>query len=111
MTYSEFGTRINNSQKEWKQRRRSSLEKKLGIDEDVQFNVNDVVNHPPHYNASGIECIDAIKAATDDGYEYYLQGNIMKYIWRYRYKNGLEDLRKARWYLNELIEAKEADGN
>lgn len=111
MTYSEIGTRINNSQKEWKQRRRSSIEKKLGIDEDVQFNVNDVVNHPSHYNASGIECIDAIKAATDGGYEYYLQGNIMKYIWRYRYKNGLEDLRKARWYLNELIEAKEADGN
>jgi|TARA_B100001939_G_scaffold327584_1_gene322095 hypothetical protein len=64
----------------------------------------DMVNNPPHYNKSGIETIDAIKAMTDDGYEYYLQGNIMKYLWRYRYKNGVEDLKKAQWYLNELIE-------
>ena len=64
----------------------------------------DMVNSPPHYNKSGIECIDAIRAATDDGYEYYLQGNIMKYLWRYRYKNGTEDLEKAKWYLEKLIE-------
>jgi hypothetical protein len=49
-------------------------------------------------------CIDAIRAATGDGFQYYLQGNIMKYLWRYRYKNGLEDLKKARWYLDALIE-------
>jgi len=64
----------------------------------------DMVNSPPHYNQAGIECIDAIEAATGDGYEYYLQGNIMKYVWRYRYKNGAEDLKKARWYLDKLIE-------
>lgn len=64
----------------------------------------DMVNSPPHYNKAGIECINAIQAATGDGYEYYLQGNIMKYLWRYRYKNGVEDLKKAQWYLNELIE-------
>ena len=63
----------------------------------------DMVNSPPHYNQTGIECIDAIEAATGDGYEYYLQGNIMKYVWRYRYKNGGEDLKKARWYLDKLI--------
>ena len=67
------------------------------------------VNKPPHYNHSGIECIDAIQAATGDGYEYYLQGNILKYLWRYRYKNGIEDLRKAQWYLNKLIEVNDAD--
>ena len=39
-----------------------------------------------------------------DGYDYYLQGNIVKYLWRYRYKNGVEDLKKAQWYLNKLIE-------
>lgn len=66
----------------------------------------DVVNNPKHYNQSGVECIDAIKAATGDGYEYYLQGNILKYLWRYRYKNGVEDLKKAQWYLNKLIEVK-----
>jgi len=64
----------------------------------------DNVNNPKHYNQAGIECIDAILAATGDGFEYYLQGNIMKYLWRYRYKNGTEDLRKAQWYLNKLIE-------
>lgn len=63
----------------------------------------DMVNSPPHYNASGIECIDAIAAATGEGFEHYLQGNIMKYLWRYRYKNGTEDLKKARWYLDKLI--------
>ena len=69
----------------------------------------DMVNNPPHYNKSGIETIDAIKAMTDGGYEYYLQGNIMKYLWRYRYKNGVEDLKKAQWYLNELIDELEDD--
>ena len=49
----------------------------------------DVVNSPSHYNQAGIECIEAIAAATDNGFEYYLQGNIIKYIWRYRYKNGI----------------------
>lgn len=64
----------------------------------------DMVNNPPHYNKAGVECIDAIRAATEDGYEYYLQGNIIKYLWRYRYKNGTEDLKKAQWYLTKLIE-------
>ena len=68
----------------------------------------DMVNNPP-YNKSGIATIDAIKAMTDGGYEYYLQGNIMKYLWRYRYKNGVEDLKKAQWYLNELIDELEDD--
>jgi hypothetical protein len=63
----------------------------------------DPVNQPPHYNKSSIECIHAIEAATEDGYEYYLQGNIIKYLWRYRYKNGVEDLKKAQWYLKDLI--------
>ncbi len=67
----------------------------------------DVVNSPTHYNQAGIECIDAIAAALGDGFEYYLQGNVMKYLWRYRYKNGIEDLKKAEWYHNKLIEIKE----
>jgi len=66
----------------------------------------DMVNHPEHYNQYEIECIDAIKAATGDGFEPYLQGNILKYLWRYNYKNGIEDLKKAQWYLSKLIEVK-----
>jgi len=66
---------------------------------------SDMVNNPPHYNKSGIECIQAIAAATEDGFQYYLQGNILKYLWRYRYKDKpLEDLEKAKWYLDKLIE-------
>ena len=64
----------------------------------------DMVNHPAHYNKAGIETIDAIGAATNEGFKYYLQGNILKYIWRYEYKNGVEDLEKAQWYLKKLIE-------
>ena len=65
---------------------------------------DDMVNSPKHYNESGIECIDALQAMLGDGFEAYLQGNIAKYLWRYKYKNGVEDLRKAQWYLNKLIE-------
>lgn len=65
----------------------------------------DMVNSPPHYNEAGIECIEAIQAATGDGFEYHLQGTALKYLWRFRYKGKpLEDLKKCRWYLDKLIE-------
>lgn len=67
-------------------------------------NNTDMVNSPAHYNKAGIETIDIIQSVTGDGFETYLQGNILKYICRYKYKNGVEDLEKARWYLNRLIE-------
>jgi hypothetical protein len=63
----------------------------------------DMVNNPPHYNKAGIETIEAIQAMTGNGFQSYLQGNILKYLWRYQYKNGIEDLKKAQWYLNRLI--------
>ena len=69
-----------------------------------QSDNKDMVNNPPHYNQHGIECLDAIRAATGKGYQYYLQGNILKYLWRYRYKNGKEDLQKALFYLKRMIE-------
>ena len=65
--------------------------------------MEDMVNSPAHYNKAGIETIDAIQAMTGDGFKFYLQGNIMKYLWRYMYKNGVEDLKKAEWYLKKLI--------
>jgi hypothetical protein len=67
---------------------------------------NDNVNRPKHYRKGSVECIDAIKSATGDGYQFYLQGNIIKYMWRFNHKNGLEDLQKAQWYLSELIKIK-----
>ena len=72
---------------------------------ELYSNGKDAVNSPPHYTVSKLECIDAIKEATGEGYEYYLQGVIMKYLWRYRYKGTpVEDLQKAEWYLKRLIE-------
>lgn len=67
--------------------------------------MTDNVNHPAHYTSGKIECIDAIEAATEDltGFEGMLTGNTIKYLWRWKRKNGIEDLRKARWYLDKLI--------
>ena len=61
----------------------------------------DMVNHPPHYQSdSGIECIDAIRAALGgDGFIAYCRGNAMKYVWREKV-NAAEDLRKAAFYLD-----------
>lgn len=65
----------------------------------------DMINKPPHYNQSGIECIDAIAAATSGrkGIEAVCVANVIKYLWRYELKNGVEDVKKARWYLDRLI--------
>ena len=64
-----------------------------------------MVDNPPHYNQSGIECITAIQAALGPNFKYNLHGNIMKYLWRFDYKGKpLEDLQKAQWYLNTLLE-------
>jgi len=65
------------------------------------------VENPDHYNAGAIEAIEAIRASMDsEQYFGYLKGNVMKYLWRYDYKEKpVEDLRKADWYLNRLIDA------
>ena len=67
----------------------------------------DNVNHPKHYQSkNGLEVIDVIDAFTNElsGEEAYYTGNIIKYICRWKSKNGLEDLKKAKWYLTRLIE-------
>lgn len=67
----------------------------------------DNVNHPAHYkSSSGLETIDVIEAFTEDlrGCEATHTGNVLKYICRWKHKNGLEDLKKAQWYLNRLID-------
>lgn len=67
--------------------------------------MNDNVNNPAHYQSeSGIECIDAIKAAlTPEEFAGYCKGNVIKYVFRERMKGGVESQRKARWYLDKLI--------
>jgi hypothetical protein len=70
--------------------------------------VSDVVNKPEHYRQGGLECIEAIEASMSrEEFQGYLKGNIEKYVWRYRYKNGVQDLHKAKWYLDRLILALE----
>lgn len=63
----------------------------------------DNVNNPSHYGQGNIEAIEYIKDfMTEEEFIGYLRGNIAKYLHRWRYKNGLEDLEKAKWYLNAL---------
>lgn len=65
----------------------------------------DLVNNPKHYNQGEIECIDAIRAMlSDEEFIGYLRGNSLKYRWRFRYKNGIQDLEKAEWYERRLKE-------
>ena len=66
----------------------------------------DMVNNPDHYTHNGIEAINVIEAKlTDEQYEGYLQGSVMKYLLRSNYKGKRnEDLNKAQWYLNTLVE-------
>lgn len=65
----------------------------------------DNVNHPAHYTQGGIECIDALKAAVVGlkGIEAVDTANAIKYLWRWSKKNGVEDLKKAEFYINHLI--------
>lgn len=68
--------------------------------------ISDNVNHPKHYKTkNGLETIQVIEAFTDglEGIEATDTGNVIKYICRWKKKNGLEDLKKAQWYLNHLI--------
>lgn len=63
------------------------------------------VDHPAHYNAGKIECIDAIEDAVKglNGDEAFATGNAIKYLWRWKHKGGKEDLRKAVWYIERII--------
>ena len=78
----------------------------------------DLVNHPKHYNRHGIECIQAIRAAlSDEEFRGACKANVLKYIWRsdaptlrYKNQNG-EDLKKALWYLNKLVQEIDKDEN
>lgn len=72
----------------------------------------DPVNRPAHYTSGGIECIDAMQAAFgDEAVKDFCLCNAFKYLWRHRNKNGVEDLKKARWYLNRLIREMEVTGD
>jgi len=81
-----------------------SMTSKWAGNPNQQSKANDPVNNPSHYNTGGIECIDAMQAMlSTEEFIGYLRGNGLKYRWRFRYKNGMEDLRKAEWYDKKLL--------
>ena len=73
--------------------------------------IKDNANHPNHYTQGGVECIEALKAATSNlkGIEAICTANAIKYLWRWKDKNGIEDLNKAKWYIDRLIREIEDD--
>lgn len=81
----------------------------LNFEEDPK---SDAVNHPSHYNYGDIEVIDFIEQVTqqyEDGFDAYIVGNALKYLARSPHKNGLEDVKKAVWYLDRLIKRNEGE--
>ena len=79
-------------------------------EDHIKVMPKDNVNHPDHYTQGGIECIKAIEASMPpEGFQDYCKGNCLKYIWRWREKNGIEDLKKAQVYLNWMIESAEKE--
>ena len=76
--------------------------------------LNDMVNHPAHYTAGSVECIDALESMSvgyQDSVQAALAWQVVKYIWRSPLKGKqLEDLQKAQFYLNRLIEKAKAGG-
>ena len=77
---------------------------------DTELNIEpenkpDMVSHPKHYTQGGIECIECIKAAVTNkvGIEAVCVANVIKYLFRYEEKNGIEDVRKAKWYIERLL--------
>jgi hypothetical protein len=89
----------------WAASRFDHIKQKVTENMQQGGSVTDLVNSPAHYqSASGIECIEAIKAQmSGEEYSGYLRGNVVKYLWRYQQKGGKQSLEKARWYLDKLI--------
>ena len=85
---------------EWDTLKRRKPEYKFGT-----RSLPDAVSKPSHYTGGGVECIDYIRQQLGDEFESYLEGNVLKYVHRYKVKGRpLEDLRKAQVYLGWLIE-------
>lgn len=76
-----------------------------GNDEVEVDRIKTTVNSPSHYTEGEIECIEAIEAQlTPEEYRGYLKGTLAVYMWREKHKNGFEDVLKAQWYMNRLVD-------
>ena len=82
------------------------------VDDDIEGEKDDMVNHPTHYISGKIECIDAmLEAFGASEVESFCKLNAFKYIWRANHKGGLEDIKKAVWYLNKYISLSDTSEN
>ena len=94
---------------EWNKVNMNSVKKEEGtwttnLIADVVNETCREINNPSHYNSGDVECIDGIEASlSKEEFEGYLHGNIIKYVWRFKYKGGVKDLQKAEWYLKKLM--------
>lgn len=103
ITLPELRAMVNQEQDEPFLTPETTLNDQYAEIEEVRQGLKDNVNHPSHYADSAIECIDAMEAMmTPEQFIGYLRGNVFKYQWRYEKKNGIEDLKKAQWYLEKL---------
>ena len=73
--------------------------------------MSDNVNKPAHYTQGSIECIDAIAEVVKElkGMEAVNTANVIKYMWRWKHKNGIEDVKKAAWYCVDLVKRLEKE--
>lgn len=80
----------------------------IGIEESPP----DVINHPSHYESGNFECIEVMEETQGtEAVKDFCLCNAFKYLYRHRNKNGLEDVKKANWYLNKYIELSERENN
>lgn len=78
----------------------------IPLETEMKLSMNDPVNHPNHYiSKNGLESIEVIKSFTEDlqGFEAVATANALKYLMRWKNKNGIQDLEKAKWYITELL--------
>jgi len=80
----------------------ADLSKKVFIDKGIE----DLINVPTHYKQHDLEAINGIKGSmSNEAFQGYLKGAVLKYLWRYKYKKApVDDLRKAKWYLEKLLQ-------
>jgi len=74
------------------------------------YPADDPVDHPSHYTHGSVECIDAmVETQGKNAVQHFCVCNAFKYLWRWRGKNGMEDIKKAQWYLNKAIQLEERE--
>lgn len=79
-------------------------------DDTTPATTDDPVDHPSHYTHESVECIDAmVETQGVHAVQHFCVCNAFKYLWRWRGKNGMEDIKKAAWYLNKAITLQESE--